>query len=109
MSTRKIYVPLFKETQVNKCLDDNEQPTGEIIPTLEVLQENMSAAMEAAMGAFGDEKTLAFLCFMHQENGEKKIGICCFPFNHEDDEELIVDISGIPVKPKFTVVGKERL
>jgi hypothetical protein len=104
---RDIHIPLFRESQVNKRLDANDQPTGEIIPFKEVLQTNMSAAIEAALGAFGDDesKPMAFVCFTQKDGDERKIGIACFPFNHDDTEELNVNLY-MDIKPKFTIVGK---
>jgi hypothetical protein len=109
MSTRvrTITVPIFNESQVNKHYDENDMPTAEITPTVDVLKINISSSIESAMNTFGEEDTIIFMCVMQKTTDNRKLGICAFPFNHDDTDELVVDITGIEVKPKFTIVGRD--
>jgi len=103
---RTIHVPIFMETKINKRYD-NDMPTDEIIPSLEVLQTNISLAVETFMNISSEaDRPMIFMCVAQKTEDDRKMGICCFSFNHDDIEELVVDISNIAVNSKFTIVGK---
>jgi hypothetical protein len=105
---REVYVPIFREDQVNKRLDENGMPTNEIKPIKEILQDEVSYTISAALDAFGDENgPFIFMCVMEKTDVGAVIGIMGTNINTGNPDELNIKIPKMTLSPKITISGKE--
>lgn len=110
-TTRTIHMPTFKSSQINKRMDNNYMPTGEIISDNEVLVSNIAASVEAALSTYRDgiEDTIVFLCIRQKIENDHIIGIAAVPINEESTDVLNILIDRVYIKPQISIVGlKEK-
>jgi hypothetical protein len=92
---RNLVVPTFYESQVNRVLDENDKPTGEIIPSNEVIKNNLGAAIDCAFESFVEDfGTAIFVCVRQKVKDDHMIGMFCTPIDDkiEGANKINIDI-----------------
>lgn len=102
---RKVYIPTFKYSQVNRELDEVGKWNGKTLSEKEVWITNVSAALDAAYPVIEDSENVIMVFVRQKKAGEQdsNIGLAVTTLSEEQNVEVRIPKMDFP--HKVTVVS----